>query len=1053
MGSLLLLSVLALGLQAAPDASSPLEQLEVLTQRPAGEALDELSALAVSTYAAGDWAAARVILERTIERAEQADAPDGLLVNLQLYLGAVLLQLEATDEARDLYRSLLDQLDTAAPVNAEILRAVASNLALVYQRRGEFELARELQEDSLAELEAASANQESPALQTVRYNLSLTLKNTGDLERALALQTRALAGLEQNPGPDAPTTQRVRLGLASTLEKLGELHRARALRESVLAFRESYYPADHPDVLTARHNLAVSLRHAGDLPGARALLEGVLVLNEQRFSEDDPTLLANRIELAGVMWAAGDAAGARQLYEQVATIRERTLPPSNPHLQESRLTLATVLARFGELEAARRLQEQAIAALAEHFAEEHHDLLNARQALAATLTALGDVDGAAEIQQGVLERREGAFSDDHPDVQRARLRMAVIRRLQGQLPAARALAERAVAGLEAILPPDHGDLQAARWELAWILALAGEDDELGRVLTACEQDLVARLDSSLLLAPREASAALRSMDEAISSLLSLAPDRSQRRAFELIESARALSSANATLGRAMAADDQLRPLRERALALRATLNDLVAGIAGREQPDPTAIGDAIRARDAAERALRAALVAAGHAPPRIDLDAVADTLPDTAAVVSFRRYRATTLVPQAPGGVRGTESLLAFVARPDGSLQRVELGSLDAIDEAVEAWRDAIGKPIARGISLEEADGPDEGALGESLRKLVFDPVLAAAGDDATTLHLCLDDALHLVPLQALPFGDEPGSVLGDHYQFRHEVSLARLVAPPPPPPTEPSLVAFGGIDFDFDIARSGDNAELAAATAALPAELRAGPGGMAFIPLRQTRYEVEGIAELFENTFDKRVEERTRKRATKDALYELAPGTLYVHLATHGYFADESLRSAMDDDHGDAAWSRSSLADVVTGMAPMALCGLALAGANNGRDGYGRVPGIITAEELAGLDLSACRLAVLSACETNVGIRRAGQGIASLQTALHAAGARATITSLWKVDDQWTRDLMVDFYRRLWARGQSEADALWEAKRALRAEGVPTRDWAGWILTGSAGS
>ena len=54
-------------------------------------------------------------------------------------------------------------------------------------------------------------------------------------------------------------------------------------------------------------------------------------------------------------------------------------------------------------------------------------------------------------------------------------------------------------------------------------------------------------------------------------------------------------------------------------------------------------------------------------------------------------------------------------------------------------------------------------------------------------------------------------------------------------------------------------------------------------------------------------------------------------------------------------------------------------------------MPGILTAEELATFDLRNCELAVLSACETNVGIRRAGQGIQSLQTALHAAGARTS--------------------------------------------------------------
>ncbi len=124
-----------------------------------------------------------------------------------------------------------------------------------------------------------------------------------------------------------------------------------------------------------------------------------------------------------------------------------------------------------------------------------------------------------------------------------------------------------------------------------------------------------------------------------------------------------------------------------------------------------------------------------------------------------------------------------------------------------------------------------------------------------------------------------------------------------------------------------------------------------------------------------------------------------------------------------------------------MTLCGLAFAGANRGRDSLGRMPGLMTAEELAGIDLSAC--------ETNVGIRRAGQGVQSLQSALHAAGARTAITSLWKVDDALTRRLMELFYTYLWVEELPKAEALWRAKQDLRREGAAVRDWAGWVLSG----
>jgi CHAT domain-containing protein len=140
-----------------------------------------------------------------------------------------------------------------------------------------------------------------------------------------------------------------------------------------------------------------------------------------------------------------------------------------------------------------------------------------------------------------------------------------------------------------------------------------------------------------------------------------------------------------------------------------------------------------------------------------------------------------------------------------------------------------------------------------------------------------------------------------------------------------------------------------------------------------------------------------------------------------------------------------------------MLLCGLALAGANLPENAVGRAPGLVTADELAALDLSGCELAVLSACDTARGeMRRAGQGVASLQRALQMAGARTVITSLWKVPDEATKELMLDFYRRIWVEKKPKAQALWEAKKRLREakdeSGRPrytTRDWAAWVLTG----
>jgi len=143
------------------------------------------------------------------------------------------------------------------------------------------------------------------------------------------------------------------------------------------------------------------------------------------------------------------------------------------------------------------------------------------------------------------------------------------------------------------------------------------------------------------------------------------------------------------------------------------------------------------------------------------------------------------------------------------------------------------------------------------------------------------------------------------------------------------------------------------------------------------TTAEVDSIAQLYEQSFGREATSLTGAAGTKSGLYSAARGARFLHLATHGWFASEGYKSRLDasPSRGDSdAWRRAE--ETITGFAPETLCGLALAGANRGRDAVGRVLGILTAEELATFDLRNCELAVLSACETNVGIRRAGQGI-----------------------------------------------------------------------------
>jgi hypothetical protein len=103
----------------------------------------------------------------------------------------------------------------------------------------------------------------------------------------------------------------------------------------------------------------------------------------------------------------------------------------------------------------------------------------------------------------------------------------------------------------------------------------------------------------------------------------------------------------------------------------------------------------------------------------------------------------------------------------------------------------------------------------------------------------------------------------------------------------------------------------------------------------------------------------------------------------------------------------------------PMHASGIALTGAQATLKAWseGKVPkpeddGILTAEEVAGLDLDGTWLVTLSACDTGVGEARSGEGVFGLRRAFMIAGAQNLLMTLWPVSDEVTPKIMADFYK-----------------------------------------
>jgi CHAT domain-containing protein len=108
---------------------------------------------------------------------------------------------------------------------------------------------------------------------------------------------------------------------------------------------------------------------------------------------------------------------------------------------------------------------------------------------------------------------------------------------------------------------------------------------------------------------------------------------------------------------------------------------------------------------------------------------------------------------------------------------------------------------------------------------------------------------------------------------------------------------------------------------------------------------------------------------------------------------------------------------------------------------------GWLKASDLYDLSLRA-DLVTLSACETALGKITRGDDVVGFTRGLLYAGAGTIISTLWKVDDRATGDLMVDFYAKL--STMETGEALRQAQLNAKKKYPHPFYWASFQLTGN---
>lgn len=321
--------------------------------------------------------------------------------------------------------------------------------------------------------------------------------------------------------------------------------------------------------------------------------------------------------------------------------------------------------------------------------------------------------------------------------------------------------------------------------------------------------------------------------------------------------------------------------------------------------------------------------------------------------------------------------------------------------------------------------------------KLLWEPLKGNIAEGATVYYVP-SQLLFQVSLESLPLAD--GTLLGSHYNFVRLSSARELVkAQSPTLATTPrSAILYGGLQYDLQPTAMVEEAKKYDLTDLLVMRGDMVRGDSVFCELPGSKQEIMQI-EVLLKAHKWNVTPRVGMEGTEESFLSMhgkAPQLLQI--ATHGFYytperaanvnylkgySDAMMLSGIVLSGGNAAWRGKELPDGVLG-------------------------GILTANNIARLDLSGTEMVVLSACQSGQG-KATSEGLYGLQRAFKKANVQSMIMTLWSVSDVASREFMEEFYKNLTDSKNkwNKRKAFDEAKNFIRKKYQDAYYWAAFVM------
>ena len=326
----------------------------------------------------------------------------------------------------------------------------------------------------------------------------------------------------------------------------------------------------------------------------------------------------------------------------------------------------------------------------------------------------------------------------------------------------------------------------------------------------------------------------------------------------------------------------------------------------------------------------------------------------------------------------------------------------------------------------------------EDVLKLLWNPLKESVSEGAT-IYYVPSQLLFQISLESLPMPD--GSLLGSHYHFVRLSSARELVkmkSNDSGSSRENTAVLYGGLQYDMETTAMTEESKRYDLSNLLVMRREIARGDSIYHELQGTKEEILKIENVLKrNKWN--VTSYMGTNGTEESFFNInGKSPRLLHLGTCGFYYSPI---------------ESEKVDYLKGYTyAMSLSGLVLAGGNAAWLGKqlpnGVLGGILTANDIARLDLNNTDMAVLSACQTGQG-KATAEGLYGLQRAFKKAGVGTIVMSLWSVSDMTTSEFMIAFYKCLADKNNAwnKRKAFEQAKEIIRKKYPDPFRWAAFVM------